>query len=99
MWPFRRKEVSKGGEIDPRGIESRIRALELDWEDTYERIRKVLQRISKRAESLEKLEANRDRSEGGTPQELAPEATGVTGRLNERQRAIQQQILRRRTGG
>jgi hypothetical protein len=102
MWPFPAKIQEKGAEKDPRTIESRMRALELDWEDTYERIRKVLQRISKRAEFVEKHERESEPNEpGGAPATSShPAPPGVfAGRLNDRQREIQQQILRRRAGG
>jgi hypothetical protein len=99
VWPFSANSAKKSDASDPRSIESRMRALELDWEDTYERIRKVLQRISKRAESLEKLEAHRDERESASDPQApggGSEAT-YSGRLSPRQREIQQQILRRRT--
>lgn len=103
MWPFRRKIAKSDTTSDPRSLESRMRALELDWEDTYERIRRVLQRLSKRAEVIERAEKNesaRDSAmalDGGGNGGHATEHP-ATGRLSDRQKAIQQAILRRRGG-
>jgi len=102
MWPFPATKSTKTPENDPRSIESRMRALELDWEDTNERIRKVLQRISKRAEYVEKHE--REESTGDTRADK-PTPTPAMGRLpqggllSDRQKEIQHAILRRRAGG
>jgi hypothetical protein len=106
MWPFPAKIHEKEPEKDPRSMESRMRALELDWEDTYERIRKVLQRISKRAEFVEKAEARQ--AEKSNTESLDPDGsahsrdvgrTPVGGMLSARQKEIQSMILRRRAGG
>src|SRR6516164_8619700 len=106
MWPFPAKIHEKEPEKDPRSIESRMRALELDWEDTYERIRKVLQRISKRAEFVEKAEKRAEEDvENSLPgaqrqtQEGRDGRTAVGGMLSQRQKEIQAMILRRRAGG
>ena len=106
MWPFPAKKAIQSAEIDPRSIESRMRALELDWEDTYERIRKVLQRISKRAEFVEKAEARAAEQQaserpGGErpPNSGGLDRTPVGGMLSSRQKEIQAAILRRRAGG
>jgi hypothetical protein len=97
MWPFSAKSVPSDEKSDPRPLESRMRALELDWEDTYERIRRVLQRISKRAEVIEKAEKSREGSDANPLEEPTPDAgSPIMGRLSERQRSIQQQILKRR---
>jgi hypothetical protein len=81
-------------------LETRLRAIELDWEEVYEKIRRTLQRITKRAEYIEKHETPAE-----SPPELTPpgmngsSVSPATGRLSDRQRAIQQQILKRRGGG
>jgi hypothetical protein len=79
-------------------LEAKVRAIELDWEEVYEKVRRTMQRISKRAEFIEKAEA-------AAPQHLeqfqgpnGSSETPATGRLSDRQKAIQQQILRRRGG-
>jgi hypothetical protein len=102
VWPFQttpaKKEVFRGEERMAQ-LESKLRALELDWEEVYEKIRRTMQRISKRAEFIEKAEA---RSEA-PPEPMQNGADGAmspaTGRLSDRQRAIQTQILKRRGGG
>jgi hypothetical protein len=106
MWPFPAKIEPKEPEKDPRSIESRMRALELDWEDTYERIRKVLQRISKRAEFVEKAEKRAEEDVENShlgaqrpTQQDRDGRTAVGGMLSQRQKEIQAQILRRRAGG
>ena len=106
MWPFPAQIDRKEPEKDPRTIESRMPALELDWEDTYERIRKVLQRISKRAEFVEKAEARAaEKANGesvdveGSPHSTNVGRTPVGGMLSQRQKDIQAMILRRRAGG
>lgn len=108
MWPFSAKSAPQREKTDERSIESRIRALELDWEDTYERIRRVLQRISKRAEAIEKHEAReseRAHNESDLPASdmggVAPgggAAPGLLARLSDRQKEIQRAIMRRRGG-
>jgi hypothetical protein len=106
MWPFSGKKDTKTPENDPRSLESRMRALELDWEDTYDRIRKALQRISKRAEFVEKAEArdaqkqNGDQLSEARPNHPGAVTSTATGRmLTDRQREIQHAILKRRAGG
>jgi hypothetical protein len=100
VWPFKAKSAPKAETIDPRSIESRMRALELDWEDTYERIRRVLQRISKRAEIIEKKEAaeHPQMVENSPDSGFAPGPPGLTARLSDRQKEVQRLILRRRGG-
>lgn len=99
MWPFQAKSGAKASTSDERTLESRMRALELDWEDTYERIRRVLQRLSKRAEYIEKKEGREPNSSVDSREEPTPNTGGPwMGRLSDAQREIQQRILRRRAG-
>jgi len=73
-------------------LKRRVDALELDYEALYDKVRSALQRISKRAEVVEKA---------GHPPEGAAEQLeldGNGGPLTPRQKQIQQQVLRRRMG-
>ena len=49
MWPFRRKPASPDLLERIETLERGLRGLRLDWEDTYEKISRILSRISKRA--------------------------------------------------
>ncbi len=69
--------------------------LELEWTNFYDKARRMLARVSKRAEVVEKADA--EEATATTP--LLPIGGPNTGRLSDRQREIQQQILRRRAGG
>ncbi len=69
--------------------------LELEWTNFYDKARRMLARVSKRAEVVEKAEAE----ETPPTAPLLPIGGPNTGRLSDRQREIQQSILRRRAGG
>ncbi len=69
--------------------------LELEWTNFYDKARRMLARVSKRAEVVEKAEA--EETPAAAP--LLPIGGPNTGRLTDRQREIQQTILRRRAGG
>jgi chromosome condensin MukBEF MukE localization factor len=77
-------------------LKRRVDALELDYEALYDKVRSALQRVSKRAEVVEKA------AQHDTPPELtAMPSTGQNGSgagLSDHQRQVQQQILRRRAG-
>lgn len=79
-------------------LERRFKGLELEWGDTYDKLRRALSRIAKTRAIMEAKESETEAAE------LSPEATGsrptpVGGFLTEKQKVIQQQILRRRAGG
>lgn len=79
-------------------LERKFQAIEAEWDDTYDRIRKTMQRIVKRAEVAEKLEAKNAATAG---EDLAAGAAGngavdAFPGLTSSQRAIQQEILRKR---
>ncbi len=69
--------------------------IELEWTNFHDKAKRMLARVSKRAEVAEKAEEQ----EASSAQ--APFSIGGpnTGRLSDRQREIQQSILRRRAGG
>ncbi len=74
--------------------------IELEWINFLDKSKRMLGRIAKRAEMVEREETSEaetgttdgglHRLEGGSP---------ATTRLSDRQREIQQRILRRRAGG
>ncbi len=73
-----------------------FQSLELEWNNFFDKARRLLQRITKRAEVVEKAEEKEMGGEGrAEPIPLSP----ATGRLTDRQKEIQQLILRRRAGG
>ncbi len=73
-------------------VERDSKKMRLEWEDTYDKLRAIVQRIVKRAQRIEQL------SPEGTPPEGEPEnlPPGGTSQLNQRQSLIQQKILARR---
>jgi len=77
-------------------LKRRVDALELDYEALYDKVRSALQRVSKRAEVVEKA------AQHDTPPESVtsanPPLNGSGAGLSEHQRQVQQQILRRRAG-
>ena len=69
--------------------ERQLKQLRAEWDDTYDKIRVAMGRIVKRAAVVEAAEAERPAA--------AAEPAPVDGRmLDERQRSIQMDILRRR---
>jgi hypothetical protein len=78
-------------------LKRRVDALELDYEALYDKVRSALQRISKRAEVVEKAghltEGAANSLSGSEDQQ-----PGNGGPLTPRQKQIQQQVLRRRMG-
>jgi len=71
-------------------LERQFKALELDWSNTYDKLRSIVQRISKRAERLEGLAAGSAEETGGAGASMADE-------LSPTARAAQREIeLRRR---
>ena len=78
-------------------LEERVSAFErdqkqmkLEWEDTYDKLRAIVQRIVKRAQRIEQL------SPEGAEVEAEPEISASASRLNPRQKTIQSQIMARR---
>ncbi len=72
-----------------------IKNIELEWLSFYDKAKRILARVSQRAKIIERAEAEE------APPAPPPLSIGgaSTGRLSDRQREIQQQILRRRAGG
>lgn len=76
--------------------ERQVKALKLEWEDTYDRLRRLMGRVAKRALRDEA----RVEEDDPPPAAAAPTSNigPVHGLLSPRQREIQQEILRRRSG-
>lgn len=73
-----------------------LQALELEWGNVYDKLRKAMGRIVKSRAIIEAKEPDQE------PVPVAPQVVGrghVGGLLTDRQRDIQQQILKRRAGG
>ena len=95
---FRRERFERklaGFEERLEKLERDMRALELDWESTYDKVRHTLQRVAKRAEALH--------DEAETKGELHPLDPGERATLERgghlltpRQMALQRQIMSRR---
>jgi hypothetical protein len=93
MWPFSSKKSDSTLEETKREIDSRLRKLEGEWDDTYERFRLLYARLSKRVKQLDQAPA----TETAQREESVEGANLPT--LSERQRQINDQIMRRRQRG
>lgn len=69
-------------------LERQFQSLELEWSNAYDKLRQIVQRIAKRAQALESLEARGD-GEGAEPAATTPRP------MSTRER-IQAQILAQR---
>lgn len=76
-------------------LEGRFRSLSVEWEDTYDKLGRMLSRISKSRAVIE----SHDQGEQEQEAPLSPPATPTGRLLTPAQLAVQQQILRRRAGG
>lgn len=77
-------------------LERSLKALELEWEDAYDKLRHMMGRVAKRAEALERSE---QQIEHGV---ALPPATGIAGlspRAAQIQERIRQARQRRLNGG
>jgi len=98
MWPFSSPASTSKLLERVETLERDMRNLRLDWETTYEKIRTLMARLAKRADSLSTA------AEAGQPGESEqPSETGALSpqfaRLTPRQRQIQIQIMQRRGNG
>jgi len=73
-------------------VENALKTAELDFDELYAKCRKLLGRTVKERASVEAHTEDR----AAAPQPIRPQAGPL---LSDRQREIQQAILRRRTGG
>ncbi len=98
MWPFSQDAgISKLIER-VETLERDMRNLRLDWETTYEKIRTLMARLAKRADSLNTAH---EAGQPGEGTEVLPtaELSPTFSRLTPRQKQIQQQIMVRRQNG
>lgn len=71
-------------------LERKHRALDAEWNETYDRMRHTLGRISKRSAIIEKAQEQEGEAEGDP---LTPSASPFDDGLSPSQRRITQQIL------
>lgn len=83
-------------EDDLKRLQRDFQALELEWGNVYDKLRKAMGRIVK---SRAIIEAREDAEEAVGPKAVPSNNPPGGGFLNPRQKEIQQQILRRRAGG
>jgi hypothetical protein len=98
VWFWRSKPQLAFNALEERlaKLERDQKNLEMEWSNAWDKLKRMMQRIAKRAEVAERGAENDDSS---TPAVNGGTESPSTGRLNDRQRQIQQQILRRRAGG
>ena len=97
MWWFREKPSVKALDERLEHLERAFKALELEWDDTYDKLRRAMGRVVKSRAILEAAEKN---SEAEAPAAANGNDQMSRGRLlNPRQMELQQKILRRRGGG
>jgi len=95
VWLFESfKAHRKLKDLDERlsTVEREMKALKMEWEDTYDRLRRVVQRVAKRAEIVERAE----RAQGEQETEGAEENTGLATPVVPGLDPISQKILARR---
>lgn len=81
-------------------LERDMRALELDWENTYDKLKTMMQRVAKRHEAVVRLEEQHTERAATAIDTSGGPSNGSGGRLlTPRQLEVQQQVLRRRGGG
>jgi len=85
MWFFRDSRRVTHLEEDLARLERSFKALEMEWDDTYDKLRRAMGRIVKSRAIIEEKEA----AEGGTNGTASPLAASS---LTPRQRLIQTQI-------
>ena len=73
-------------------VERDSKQMRLEWEDTYDKLKTIVQRIVKRAQRIEQLSPE-GAPAGEEPENLPP---GGASQLNPRQSLINQKILARR---
>jgi hypothetical protein len=74
-----------------KDLESGFKRMRLEWEDTFDKLQAVVQRIAKRAQRVEQFEQE------AREQEPEPDTPALPSSLTPNQRAAQARILERRT--
>ena len=96
MWPFGEKPGVRALDERLTALERAFKALELEWDDTYDKLRRAMGRVVKSRAIIEAAEKTSDAEE---PAEANGNDQVSRGRLlNPRQMQLQQQILKRRGG-
>ncbi len=95
FWRSRDSEKFSAIEEKVEKLRRDFQSLELEWTNFFDKARRLLQRITKRAEIVEHAE-EKEAVEAAAPTLIGGPSTG---RLTDRQKEIQQVILRRRAGG
>ncbi|HEX8797956.1 MAG TPA: hypothetical protein VF772_05050 [Terriglobales bacterium] len=72
-----------------------MRSLQLEWENTYDKTRHMMSRIAKRAEAMHTAAEERGELAPGI-ETLSAQERVILGHLPPAQKAVQEQILRRR---
>lgn len=73
-----------------KDLESGFKRMRLEWEDTFDKLQAVVQRIAKRAQRVEQYEQE------AREQDPVPDTPGLPSSLTDRQRQANQRILERR---
>ena len=76
-------------------LQTKVKALQTEWDDFYDKAAKILRRIGRDRAKLEESESTQEPN-GEAPAESPAQAP--FGFLSPRQREAQQKILRRRAG-
>lgn len=79
MWPFK-SSSSKTPPETPSGttelrldkVESELRMMRGEWEDTYERVMRALRRLNKRWQDMDKREESAQKTHEDAPQATIP---------------------------
>jgi hypothetical protein len=97
MWPFKASTSVSQLEERVSKLEREQREIRLDWEMMYEKVKRLMGRIAKRAEVVENAAAV------GQEEEAEVSSAGASashlGHLTPRQLQIQKQVLARRGNG
>lgn len=103
MGIFRRYRESRAiAELTERmeTCERQLKSLRMEWEDAYDRLRHTMGRLNKRAareEQATETENGEDLAQQPTDPTV-PGPAGASGRLSDRQRRLNLEILKRRGG-
>jgi hypothetical protein len=76
-------------------LQLQVRAMELEWENTYDKMRSMMARQAKRAERMH-AEAEEAGALAPIPEALSPQEKVILAHLPPAQRMAQEGILRRR---
>lgn len=95
MFAFKATRKLKQLEEDFEQLTHRFKMLEMEWIDTYDKVRKAMGRVVKDRAIIEQHETS---SKPELPEPALVNPDDHRGFLTERQKIIQQQILRRRAG-